>query len=155
MGHQPGRDMGGATTAPARGTTGGAGIDAEVKQFLDGLGRAVTMGDGRSAVRHWEVPALVIADADVRLVSTVAEIQEFFSRVKNHYFARGVMDTHPVVQSVEWITDRMVVVRVRWPFIDEAGDEIGEEISTYTLRRDDVGNLKLRVAVMHGEAPIH
>jgi hypothetical protein len=46
-------------------------------------------------------------------------------------------------------------VRVRWPYLNSHGDEVGEESMTYTLRRDDAGNLRLRAAILHGEAPTH
>lgn len=42
------------------------------------------------------------------------------------------------------------MVEVRWPYLDADGEERGEETSTYTLRRNDRGELRLRVAVMHG-----
>jgi hypothetical protein len=129
--------------------------DIEVKQFVEALARSVTMGDGRAAVRFWEIPALVVADAFVRPVTTNAEVEEHFSTVKHQYYARGIVDTQPDVLSLEWITDRIAVVRVRWPYLDANGDERGEETMTYTLRRDDAGNLRLRAAIVHGEAPKH
>ena len=44
---------------------------------------------------------------------------------------------------------------MRWPYLDAQGHELGAETSTYTLRRDGNGRLRLRVAVTHGveEAP--
>jgi hypothetical protein len=42
------------------------------------------------------------------------------------------------------------LVDVRWPYLDAGGNEKGEESSTYTLRTDDTGELKLHVAVMRG-----
>jgi hypothetical protein len=48
------------------------------------------------------------------------------------------------------MTDRILVVEVRWPYLDQEGNEAGEESSTYTLRRDDQGHLKIRAVVMHG-----
>jgi hypothetical protein len=129
--------------------------ELEVKQFLEALARSVTMGDGRAAVRFWEVPALVVGEAAVRPVTSNAEVEEHFSTVKHQYYARGIIDTRPDVVSLEWITERIVVVRVRWPYLDANGDERGEETMTYTLRRDDAGNLRLRVAILHGEAAKH
>jgi hypothetical protein len=43
-------------------------------------------------------------------------------------------------------------VEVRWPYLDEQGKEVGEETSTYALRRDETGILKLQTAIMHGAA---
>jgi hypothetical protein len=41
-------------------------------------------------------------------------------------------------------------VTVRWPYLDGNGDEKGAESSTYTLCRDEDGELKIRVIVMRG-----
>jgi hypothetical protein len=125
--------------------------DLEVKQFLEGLARSITMGNGRSAVRFWEVPALVVSDELVRAVTSNAEVEAHFSTAKHGYAARGIIDTQPQVVSLQWITRRIVVVCVRWPYLDGRGDEVGEESMTYTLRRDDDGHLRLRVAILHGE----
>jgi hypothetical protein len=120
-----------------------------VREFVEGLARAVTMGNGRSAVRFWEVPALVVGDDLVRVVTTNAEVEEHFSTVKHQYAARGIMDTQPELVSLQWITSRIVTVCVRWPYLNARGDEVGEESMTYTLRRDDEGNLRLRAAILH------
>jgi hypothetical protein len=130
--------------------------DLEVKEFVDGLARAVTMGDGRSAVRFWEIPAFVVSDEGVRSVASNAEVEEHFSTAKQLYYARGIIDTQPEVTGLEWNTDRIAIVHVRWPYLNARGDEVGEESMTYTLRRDDSGRLRLRVAILHGEvAPPH
>jgi hypothetical protein len=125
--------------------------DLEVKQFVEGLARSITMGNGRSAVRFWEIPALVVGDELVRAVTSNAEVEEHFSTAKHDYAARGIVDTQPQVVSLQWISKRIVNVCVRWPYLDGRGDEVGEESMTYTLRRDDAGNLRLRVAILHGE----
>jgi hypothetical protein len=125
--------------------------DLEVKQFVEGLARAVTMGNGRTAVRFWELPALVASDDLVRLVTSNAEVEQHFSTAKNDYAVRGIMDTLPELVSLQWLTRRIVMVTVRWPYLNARGDEVGEESMTYTLRRDDHGNLRLRAAILHGE----
>ena len=53
-------------------------------------------------------------------------------------------------ERLEWVTDRMALVDVRWPWLDADGAENGEESSTYALRRGDDGRLKIRMVVMHG-----
>ncbi|HET8580777.1 MAG TPA: hypothetical protein VFL31_07245 [Nitrospiraceae bacterium] len=70
-------------------------------------------------------------------------VKESFSGAKEQYNARGITDTRPDVFGLEWVTERIAIVDVRWPYLDERGKEVGEEASTYTLRRDDAGDLKL------------
>ena len=54
-----------------------------------------------------------------------------------------------------WVTNRLAIVEVRWPYLTAAGNEIGEETSTYVIRREPDGRLAIRASVMHGEAETH
>lgn len=122
----------------------------DVQDFLDRFGRALTAGDGRTIASLWEVPALVIDDAGTRAVASAKEIEAFFGGAKEQYNEQGITDTRAEIVTLDWLTDRIVQVQVRWPYLDDNNDEHGEERSTYTLRRDDSGKLRLRVAVMQG-----
>jgi hypothetical protein len=126
--------------------------DTSVRDFLERLARALTAGDGRAAAALWEIPALVVGDTMTKVVSSREEMEAFFGGAKQQYNTRGVSDTRPDIVRLRWVTDRMAIVEVRWPYLDERGNEVGEEASTYTIRRDDAGDLKLVAAVMHGEA---
>jgi len=125
--------------------------DQEVQSFLDEFGRSLTAGDAKAVATMWSVPAFVLGDTMAQPVNTREEVEEFFSGAKDEYNKRGIVDTRPDVFGLEWITNRMVVVDVRWPYLDGRGDEQGEEASTYVLRRDDKGELKVHVALMRGE----
>jgi len=39
------------------------------------------------------------------------------------------------------------------PHLDGQGNEVGEEVTTYALRRDETGALKVQVALMQGVSP--
>jgi len=126
--------------------------DTSIQDFLDQLGRALTSGDGSAAAGLWAAPALVIGDDMERAIASVDELVAWFGGAKAQYNARGIVETRAEIVRLTWPTERMAIVEVRWPYFDAHGDEIGDETSTYTLRRDDAGALKLRVAVMHGES---
>ncbi|PCC74844.1 hypothetical protein SAMN02745121_05977 [Nannocystis exedens] len=36
-----------------------------------------------------------------------------------------------------------------WPYVDREGREVGHERSTYALRRDDSGALRIRAVLAH------
>jgi NTF2-like protein (DUF6841) len=129
--------------------------DAIVESFLDRMALALTAGDAHTVATMWETPALVVGDEEVRAVNSPAEIEKFFAGAKEQYNAQGVTDTRPDVVRLDWVTERIAIVEVRWPYLDSRGNEVGEESSTYTLRRDGAGNLRLRVAVMHGAVTNH
>jgi hypothetical protein len=123
---------------------------SQVQDFLDRMARALTRGDAHTVATMWDVPALVLDDQAVRAVTSLAEVEQFFSGAKDQYNQRGITDTRAEIEWLEWATDKVAIVEVRWPYLDARGNEVGEETSTYTLRRDERGDLKLRVTVMHG-----
>jgi hypothetical protein len=146
--------------AQQAGTEGGAGAlrgedGTQVQGFLDRFARALTSADIGALAEMWQTPSLVVGDHDLRVVGSSDEVKTFFGSAKAQYNARGIADTRADVLRLDWITDRIAMVRVRWPYLDSGGRELGEEISTYTLRRDDDGKLRICVAVMHGATTRH
>ena len=123
----------------------------EVRHYLDLYARALTAGDARALAAMWAVPALILGDYGAQAITALVEIESLFTGAKEHYASRGIADTRPDIQKVEWLTQRIVVADVRWPLFDANHDERGAERSTYTLERDEHGELKMRVAVMRGE----
>jgi len=105
-----------------------------------------------TVVSLWQVPAFVLGDADDRAVGSNQEIEQFFGGAKQRYNEQGIMSTRAEIGTLQWLTERIAIVQVRWPYLDAQGHEVGEETSTYTLRRDEEGELRLRVTVMHGAA---
>jgi hypothetical protein len=129
--------------------------EADVQAFLDRMARALTAGDGRTIAKMWETPALVVGDEMLMAVRTPEEVERFFSGAKDQYNKMGITDTRADIVRLTWATHRIVLVQVRWPYLDARGEEVGEETSTYTLKRNQAGELKLCAAVMHGAAPKH
>ncbi len=130
----------------------GDGDQTEVQSLLEQMARALTAGDGRTVARMWETPAMVISDQGVQAVASTSEVEQFFSGAKDQYNKMGIVDTRPEIQQLTWATRRIAIAEVRWPWLDGSGRESGSETSTYTFRRDDSGQLKVRAVVMHGVA---
>ena len=132
---------------------GEAGPDnAAVRALLARLARALTSGDGKAAAAMWATPALVIGDDMALTVSSTTDLQDVFGGAKAQYNARGITDTRPDILRLDWVTNRLAIVEVRWPYLAQDGDEVGEETSTYVIRREPDGRLAIRATVMHGEA---
>ena len=125
--------------------------DAQVQALLEAVATAVTTGNGQGAADCWAVPAFVLGAQHELVVASLGEVARHFGGARAQYNARGIGDTRPEVQWLEWIGDDLALVEVRWPWLDAQGEEAGSETSTYLLKRDAAGELKLRVAVMHGE----
>lgn len=124
--------------------------DLGVQDFLDRFGKALTSGDGDAIAAMWETPAFVLGEQMTRTVDTRDEVAEFFGGAKSEYNELGIVDTKAQIIRLDEITDHIVMVRVRWPYLDAQGMERGAETSTYTLTRAGDGDWKFRVTVMHG-----
>ena len=124
--------------------------DGGIQDLLDRFARAITSGDGAAAAELWATPSLVVSDEQVMAVSSREEVARFFAGAREQYRARGITDTRADVLSIEQLTPRTFLVDVRWPWLDEDGKEQGDESSSYVLRRDDAGALRLQAAVMRG-----
>jgi ketosteroid isomerase-like protein len=142
-----------ASTTPERARPGPD--NAAIRALLARLARALTSGDGRAAAEMWATPALVLGDDLALTVSSTSDLQDVFGGAKAMYNARGITDTRPDILRLDWITDRLAIVEVRWPYLASDGDEVGEETSTYVIRREPDGRMAIRAAVMHGEAETH
>jgi hypothetical protein len=124
--------------------------EAKVQEVLDRFARALTSGDGEAAADVWDTPAFVIGAGMARAVSGRAEVAAFFAGGKDQYNSRGIADTRAEIQRFDWVSEDLVVVDVRWPYLTEDGTEVGEETSSYTLMADRDGELKIRSVLMRG-----
>lgn len=121
---------------------------ADVHDFFSRFGQAVSRGEPDEAADLWDFPALVLADQGARALASRREIAQFYAAQKEHYAARGVAHTRAEVLRVERLSERMLQVLVRWPYFDEQGQERGSETTSYVLRADDAGELKVRLALI-------
>lgn len=128
---------------------------AEVQEFLNQIARAITAGDGQAVAKLWELPGFVFGVEMAKVIDDRGELAEFFGGAKEQYNAQGITDTRPDIVDEEWIGDSMVIVKVRWPYLDANGREVGAEASDYTLWRDDRGRLKIRSILMRGVEGTH
>jgi hypothetical protein len=122
-------------------------LDGSIQEFLDRYAAALAAGDGKAIAALWEMPALVVDDHGVIPVGEAEEVERFFTAAHADYIARGITGARAEIVRLEWATDRIAQVDVRWSQLDASGHERGHESTTYTLRRDDAGDLRLRCAV--------
>jgi hypothetical protein len=88
-------------------------------------------------------------------VSELGDVERFFAGAKDQYNERGITTTKAEIVDLDWVSDNLVVARVRWPYLDDGGQVLGAESSSYTLKRNSEGDFKLRVVLMRGvEDPV-
>jgi hypothetical protein len=124
--------------------------DLGVADFLDGLALGVSEGNAAALAAMVETPCFVLTHNDARTLEDDADIADFHRDGPQRYGSRGVTHTRPQVVRMDEITDRMVVVRVRWLWLDSDDVDMGADVCTYTLRRGDDDEWKVRIIVVHG-----
>ena len=129
--------------------------DLGVREYLNAFKEALTTGNGAAVAEMWETPAFVLGQDMALVVNEPEEVAEFFGGAREQYREIGITDTRAEIVRLDEITDHMVMVRVRWPYLDQKGREMGAETSTYTLVRQGSGDWKMRVAVMHGKEAVN
>ena len=141
------------STTPERSQIGAD--NAAIRALLARLAHALMSGDGDAAAAEWATPALVLGDEMALTVSSTTDVRDVFGGAKAQYNARGIAGTRPDILRLEWLTHGLAIVEVRWPYLATDGDEVGEETSTYVIRREPGGRLAIRAAILHGEAATH
>lgn len=126
--------------------------DPELQELFDRFTEALTEGNGRVVADMWETPAYFIGDEMIRCEEDPREVEKFFGAAKDMYEAKGITHTRAELGPVDWLTDKILEVDVRFPYLDRQGNELGEESSRYTVRRAENGEYRLCVAVMRGES---
>jgi hypothetical protein len=119
----------------------------DIIKCLQRYGDALSAGDLTGISTCWDVPGLVLADDGAVALSDGRQLRAFFAKVIEWYRSRGLMATRPVVEEVVPLTERMILVGVRWPSFDEAGIERYSERSQYILRLGGDGQIRIRVGI--------
>ena len=119
----------------------------DVTECLERYGHAMSARDIGSILDCWEVPGLVLADDGATAFADDEQLQRFFTEVIDRYRAVGLMTTRPEIESVLSLTERIVLVGVRWPSFDDAGIERYSERSQYILRAGPDGRFKICVGI--------
>ncbi|MGE3973573.1 MAG: hypothetical protein AB7F59_03505 [Bdellovibrionales bacterium] len=128
---------------------------ASIKQFFDIFKAALTEGDPQVLSQLFATPCFVLGDEMTRVVQSPQEVLEFFGGAKEEYNKMGITETRADIEGTDWITEKIVIVEVRWPHLDKQGKEHGSEASSYILRLDGNGDLKIQAVVMHGVSTSH
>jgi hypothetical protein len=132
---------------------GQAREQASVQAYLDKYSAALITGDAAALVRLWGVPAFVVGATEARVVQSESEVEQVCARVQELYAARGIVDNLAEILHLDWVSDDLVIAKVRWSHIDERERTVGEEACSYTLLRGEDGGFKARVLTMRGAMP--
>lgn len=120
--------------------------DPEIQDFLERFTRSLTSGDGEGAAACFEYPAImVMANAAQsggnQVLQDRGTVAAFFAQAPEQYHAKGIEETFPDIEDVQWLADDLALVRVRFPYVDADGNDLGDgETSLYVVRRSGDGH---------------
>jgi hypothetical protein len=106
----------------------------------------LTSGDGRAAAECFEYPSLMVMSAvggygGTQPIGSAEEAEAFFDRAPEQYHAKGIEETFPDVEDVQWVSHDLALVRAHFPYIDRDGNDMGDgETSLYVVRKDGEGH---------------
>jgi hypothetical protein len=121
--------------------------DDDLRAFFDEYGRALSRCDLPAIAAAWDVPALVLADQGAHAVDSAEQIETFFGAASQQYRDEGIVSTSPEIARVEWLSEVLADVRVRW-LRWAAEERRGAELSQYIVRLDGSGRPRIRVALI-------
>lgn len=126
------------------------GNEEAIRNMLQRFAKAFTTGDGAGAAACWNVPALVVSGEGNRAVATLDEVAAFFGGARGQYNAQGVTGTRVDIQRVDWHTQDLASVTVRWPYLDGEGREVGRSESSCYVVQLQGGEAKICAALLLG-----
>jgi hypothetical protein len=116
--------------------------DPAIQRFLEGFTQALTSGDGRAAAACFEYPSLMVMSAVGEYGGTTPirdadEAATFFEQAPQQYHAKGIEETFPDVEEVQWLAHDLALVKAHFPYMDADGNDLGDgETSVYVVRKD-------------------
>jgi hypothetical protein len=117
-----------------------------IRQLLERLGEAISVGDLKRVSACWEVPALILLDDSALAFANLEEIEKLMARASESYRSQGIASTKPEIEQIEMLSEKLASVDVRWPSLDATGNEKASERSHYILQFGDNGP-RIRVAL--------
>jgi hypothetical protein len=124
--------------------------DSSVRRFFARYEAALASCDSYELSQMWSAPAFVIGDDGANAIGSVHEVERFFDGTRRERDALGISGTRADVVRIEWPTEHIAVVDVRFPYRTNEGAEVGEELSRFVLLREPSGAFKLRMALLRG-----
>jgi hypothetical protein len=118
----------------------------ELEAHLSAIEQALSSFDAKRTAGLWGVPGTIISDAFVGALDSRDAMAAGLEQSYPVYQRLGLHHVeHQTLHRVD-LTDRLLLVHVRWLFYDSAGDLLTDGHYEYILRQDD-GELRTYVAV--------
>jgi hypothetical protein len=133
---------------------GHAPLPVDVPEFLDLFLDRFAAGDVPGVCELWDLPALVLGDEQVHGLMSQPHLVRLFTdavpRPSGGFSRARAAIGAERIESIEWLSERVVMVELPWPGGSAGGFLEGVEATTFALRIDQAQNLKIRALLLRG-----
>lgn len=132
-------------------TSDNAALVPLLAEFL----RHLSVGDARAAAELWDVPALILGDEHVHGPLSRERLAEVLADTPGPGALERRAPRDPgapielLVERVEWTSQRVAAIVVRWPRLPRGGVLHGVEAATFLVRSDELSQPKIRGLLLH------
>lgn len=118
-----------------------------IEQYLARYAASLTEFDAEAAVELWSTPGMIADDRVSGVLDTREEMVAGLKQSYPLYRELGLASVGHELLDANELSDRLVLVKVRWLFRDAEGDLLTDATSYYLLRDDDAAGLQACVCV--------
>ncbi len=118
-----------------------------IEQYLARYAASLTEFDAEAAVELWSTPGMIADDRVSGVLDTREEMVAGLKQSYPLYRELGLASVGHELLDANELSDRLVLVKVRWLFRDAEGELLTDATSYYLLRDDDAAGLQACVCV--------
>jgi hypothetical protein len=112
----------------------------ELDALFGGYRRALASGDVDAGVEYYGLPCLTLSDDFASVLTSSDDVRENLQQAAEEFAEMGMTDLVYDLQTVEQITDRIALVRLRWEVLGANGAPLLRLRYEYTVRDDDAAD---------------
>lgn len=121
----------------------------EIELFFEYYGRILSDGDLTGIADCYTAPGLVLGDEDSIAIADLGEVEKSFAGAAERYRAQGLINVRANVISSTALTRNLILVDVRWDYLNANGENVQQTRYHYLLRSTPTGNFKIQVVIAH------
>lgn len=97
-------------------------------------------------------PFFALADDLLAVVANEAKLIEAFEGALDFYTSQEIAQARHRIDDITQLTDKLVLVKVNWTYLNGSGEELYDADYVYVLRTNEDGELRMHVMVSINEA---
>ncbi len=127
---------------------------APIKQlntFFDQFALALENYDTKTMAHLYEMPCTLLSDDATTVFTEPVKLEGFFNRGASVYKQVGVYKVRAEIWNRQIWTQKMLMVKMKWRYANQLGEEIYTCDYNYIMKQDREGNLKIVMSVSLNE----